>query len=72
MASSNTKLVAKHYDNLPEKVKEQRKNSRVYYMRNFNNWIKSALIKEYIEKIKLFHDDDYKCTILDIGIFNII
>ena len=68
MASSTTGFVAKHYDNQPEKGKDQRKDSRIYYMRNFNNWIKSNLIEEYIEKIKLCHnDDDYKCTILDIG-----
>ena len=45
-------VVAKHYDNLPEKGKEQRKDSRIYFMRNFNNWIKSVLIQEYVEKIK--------------------
>ena len=44
-------IVAQHYDNLPEKGKEQRKDSRIFFMRCFNNWIKSTLIQEYIEKI---------------------
>ena len=60
-------VVAKHYDNLPEKGKEQRKDSRIFHMRNFNNWIKSTLINEYMEKIKNCQVDDYRCKVLDIG-----
>ena len=60
-------VVAKHYDNLPEKGKEQRKDSRIYHMRNFNNWIKSALIQEYVDKIKKDKGDYYKANVLDIG-----
>ena len=70
MASAEVGLgdvVAKHYDNLPEKGKEQRKDSRIYHMRNFNNWIKSTLINEYMEKIKYSQIDDYRCKVLDIG-----
>ena len=44
--------VAKHYNNLDEKGKEQRKESRIYFMRNFNNWTKSMLIQEYSDKVK--------------------
>ena len=32
--------VARHYNTLEEKGQESRKDSRIYYMRNFNNWIK--------------------------------
>ena len=60
-------VVAKHYGNLPEKGKEQRKDSRIFHMRNFNNWIKSTLINEYMEKIKHCQVDDYRCKVLDIG-----
>jgi len=60
-------VVAKHYDNLPEKGKEQRKDSRIFHMRNFNNWIKSTLINEYMEKIKNCQVDDYRCKVLDIA-----
>ena len=74
MASAEVGLgdvVAKHYDNLPEKGKEQRKDSRIYHMRNFNNWIKSTLINEYIEKIKTSQVDDHGCNVLDIGIVTV-
>ena len=62
-------VVAQHYDNLPEKGKEQRKESRIYFMRNFNNWIKSTLIHEYIEKIKS-REDGIRIKVLDIGVYN--
>ena len=60
-------IVAQHYDNLPEKGKEQRKDSRIYFMRNFNNWIKSTLIQEYIEKIKNRNPEGYRIKVLDFG-----
>ena len=44
--------VAQHYNNLEEKGKEHRKESRIYYMRNFNNWTKSMLIQQYADKVK--------------------
>ena len=44
--------VAQHYNNLDERGKEHRKESRIYYMRNFNNWTKSMLIQQYADKIK--------------------
>ena len=63
-------VVAQHYNKLQEKGKEQRKDSRIYFMRNFNNWIKSTLIQEYIEKIRDRHEDPgYKINVLDIGKF---
>ena len=37
--------VANHYNNIDERGKEQRKESRIYFMRNFNNWTKSMLIQ---------------------------
>lgn len=44
--------VASHYNNLQEKGVESRKESRIYHMRNFNNFIKSILIQEFSDKIK--------------------
>ena len=53
MASSGIgQTVAQHYNNLDERGKEHRKESRIYYMRNFNNWTKSMLIQQYSDKIK--------------------
>lgn len=43
----NTILVADHYNALEEKGLSQRNQSRIVYMRNFNNWIKSMLISNY-------------------------
>lgn len=43
----NTALVADHYNLLEEKGLSYRNQSRIVYMRNFNNWIKSMLIRKY-------------------------
>jgi len=59
-------VVASHYDNLPEKGREQRHESRIYHMRNFNNWIKSTLINEYLEKVKQ-QQTGAKVQVLDLG-----
>lgn len=40
-------VVAKHYNSLEEKGVEARKESAIYHMRNFNNWIKSVIIGEW-------------------------
>ena len=48
----NSQVVAHHYNKREEKGLAERNKSRIVYMRNFNNWIKSQLISEYLEKIK--------------------
>ena len=45
-------LVATHYNSLEEKGLNERSKSRIFYMRNFHNWIKSMLINEYLSEIK--------------------
>lgn len=45
-------VVASHYNQLEEKGLDERSKSRIVYMRNFHNWIKSMLINEYLSKIK--------------------
>ena len=45
-------IVASHYNNLEEKGVASRTESRIYHMRNLNNWIKSMLIGHYTEKIR--------------------
>ena len=52
VCTSNTVLVAAHYNSLEEKGFLKRNQSRILYMRNFNNWIKGMLIAEYIDKVK--------------------
>ncbi|CAH1175733.1 unnamed protein product [Phaedon cochleariae] len=45
-------VVATHYNQLEEKGLDERSKSRIVYLRNFHNWIKSMLINEYLTKIK--------------------
>lgn len=51
-SSEHSKIVASHYNNLQEKGLYERSKSNIFHMRNFNNWIKSMLINEYLTKIK--------------------
>ncbi|CAK1602912.1 unnamed protein product [Parnassius mnemosyne] len=54
-ASSNVEhasVVAAHYNHLEEKGLKERFNSPIFYLRNFNNWVKSVLIQEFIDKIR--------------------
>lgn len=36
----NSSVVAQHYNKLQEKGLAERFNSKIFYLRNFNNWIK--------------------------------
>uniref|UniRef100_A0A1Q3F553 mRNA cap guanine-N(7) methyltransferase n=2 Tax=Culex tarsalis TaxID=7177 RepID=A0A1Q3F553_CULTA len=45
-------VVASHYNQLKERGLYERSKSRIFYMRNFNNWIKSILINRYLGKIR--------------------
>ena len=61
-------VVAQHYDNLPERGREQRAESRIIHMRNFNNWIKSTLMNEYLEKVRNSQEDGRgRIRVLDMG-----
>ena len=40
--------VAKHYNQLENAGLEARTQSRIFYLRNFNNWIKSMAISTKI------------------------
>lgn len=51
-SNEHAQLVATHYNNLEEKGLAERSKSRIIYMRNFNNWIKSTLINEYLTEVK--------------------
>lgn len=38
--NDNSLVVAQHYNKLQEKGLAERFNSKIFYMRNFNNWMK--------------------------------
>lgn len=44
--TGNALVVTEHYNSLKQKGLRQRSQSRIVYMRNFNNWIKSMLISK--------------------------
>eukprot|EP01091_Cochliopodium_minus_P002110 TRINITY_DN12001_c0_g1_i1.p1 TRINITY_DN12001_c0_g1~~TRINITY_DN12001_c0_g1_i1.p1 ORF type:complete len:334 (-),score=70.77 TRINITY_DN12001_c0_g1_i1:23-997(-) len=43
-------LVGSTYGNRPGKTYEERKKSNIVHVRNFNNWVKVAIITKYCEK----------------------
>ncbi|XP_041823256.1 mRNA cap guanine-N7 methyltransferase [Melanotaenia boesemani] len=57
--------VASHYNKLQEVGLAARSQSRIFFMRNFNNWLKSVLIGEILEQIR---DSGHKqVSVLDLG-----
>lgn len=61
----HTSTVAKHYNELQESGVEKRTESRIFYLRNFNNWIKSVLIGETIQSLRRQSRDRTDLTVLD-------
>ncbi|XP_052819124.1 mRNA cap guanine-N7 methyltransferase-like [Mya arenaria] len=59
-------LVAKHYNQLQESGRESRMDSRIFYMRNFNNWIKSVVINEALQRVKGDKGHDRDISVLDL------
>lgn len=64
-SEEHSSVVAAHYNHLEEKGLRERFNSPIFYLRNFNNWVKSVLIQEYSDKIR---EKDYgrSMRVLDI------
>lgn len=57
--------VAEHYNSKNKIDLRARSESRIFYMRNFNNWVKSVLISEFVKKLKSANSG--KLKILDLG-----
>ncbi|XP_061760455.1 mRNA cap guanine-N7 methyltransferase [Nerophis ophidion] len=58
--------VANHYNQLQEVGLAARSQSRIFYMRNFNNWVKSVSIGETLEKVR-GEDHRRRVSVLDLG-----
>uniref|UniRef100_A0A4W5NHF0 mRNA (guanine-N(7))-methyltransferase n=1 Tax=Hucho hucho TaxID=62062 RepID=A0A4W5NHF0_9TELE len=56
--------VATHYNTLQETGLAARSQSRIFYMRNFNNWLKSVLIGEILDKVR---QSRRELSVLDLG-----
>jgi len=60
-------VVAQHYNKLEEKGREQRVDSRIFHMRNLNNWIKSRLIGNTLDLIRKEKGWSHPIKVLDLG-----
>ncbi|KAJ8407042.1 hypothetical protein AAFF_G00293180 [Aldrovandia affinis] len=60
----HSQKVASHYNTLQEVGLAARSQSRIFYMRNFNNWLKSVLIGEILDKVRQRRGD---MCVLDLG-----
>ncbi|CAJ1084287.1 mRNA cap guanine-N7 methyltransferase [Xyrichtys novacula] len=57
--------VASHYNSLQEVGLAARSRSRIFFMRNFNNWLKSVLIGEILEQVR--GAGSRQVSVLDLG-----
>ncbi|XP_037382663.1 mRNA cap guanine-N7 methyltransferase-like [Talpa occidentalis] len=65
LEEGHSSTVAAHYNELKEVGLQMRSQSRIFYLRNFNNWMKSILIGEFLEKVRQKKKRDI--TVLDLG-----
>ncbi|XP_005107770.1 mRNA cap guanine-N7 methyltransferase [Aplysia californica] len=65
-SGDHAQAVAEHYNQLQETGLAQRTRSRIFYLRNFNNWVKSVLIADTLDKIR--EQDRHKhISVLDLA-----
>lgn len=64
-------VIAAHYNKIEEKGIESRKESRIYYLRAFNNWVKAVIIAQALAQVdkgmNKQKQSERKITVLDIG-----
>ncbi|XP_076611343.1 mRNA cap guanine-N(7) methyltransferase [Chaetodon auriga] len=65
LATDHSVKVASHYNSLQEVGLAARSRSRIFFMRNFNNWLKSVLIGEILEQLRGTHSQPV--SVLDLG-----
>ncbi|KAM7384947.1 hypothetical protein PAMA_012030 [Pampus argenteus] len=65
LVTDHSVKVARHYNRLQEVGLAARSRSRIFFMRNFNNWLKSVLIGEIIEQVR--GAGSQQVSVLDLG-----
>ncbi|TWW65908.1 mRNA cap guanine-N7 methyltransferase [Takifugu flavidus] len=65
LVTDHSVKVASHYNSLQEVGLAVRSRSRIFFMRNFNNWLKSVLIGEILEKV--WAGGSRQVSVLDLG-----
>nr|SVE84301.1 EOG090X07I2 [Daphnia pulex] len=60
-------VVANHYNQLLERGVAERKESRIFHMRNLNNWIKSRIIGNILDRIRRENGSHCRLNVLDLG-----
>ncbi|KAJ8898367.1 hypothetical protein PR048_003727 [Dryococelus australis] len=63
--SGHGSVVASHYNAMTDKGLKERYKSRIFYLRNFNNWMKSMLINDFMSKIWQLRGRDSQVRVLD-------
>lgn len=65
LVTDHSVKVASHYNRLQEVGLAARSQSRIFFMRNFNNWLKSVLIGEILEQVR--GAGPQQVSVLDLG-----
>ncbi|XP_076059959.1 RNA guanine-7 methyltransferase isoform X2 [Oratosquilla oratoria] len=60
-------VVAQHYNEIEEKGRSERYKSRIFYMRNFNNWVKSYLLSYFIKRLRKILPNGQRIVGMDLG-----
>ncbi|XP_022094534.1 mRNA cap guanine-N7 methyltransferase-like [Acanthaster planci] len=63
--SISDSVVAKHYNERQEVGLQERTKSRIFFLRNFNNWIKSICIADVLQRLRT-RDPRAELTVLDL------